>query len=150
VVGAALAVGGRASTDFVRQQATRMGQNLLFPPNVKGWDGEQAWINSNTVMLRFNLGTHLATPGADFVTKPDLENTIKSRGAQSAGEVVDVLADLFLDGRLDVQSRSDIVDFMNTGADGKTAAFVFNHGTYGTKVRPVIHILMATPEYQLA
>jgi uncharacterized protein (DUF1800 family) len=38
-----------------------MGQNILMPPNVKGWDGGESWINANTVMLRFNFGEALAT-----------------------------------------------------------------------------------------
>jgi uncharacterized protein (DUF1800 family) len=150
VVGAVLAMGGRAGTEFVRQQANRMGQTLLYPPNVKGWDGEQAWINSNTLLLRFNLGQRLATPSSEYITKPDLETAIKTRGAQTADEVINCLVDLFLDGRLDAQSRTDLADFMYIGPDGKTTTFAYNHNTYTTKVRPVIHMLMATPEYQLA
>ena len=44
-----------------RSVLSKMGQNLLFPPNVKGWDGEEMWINSNTVLMRFNLGMALAS-----------------------------------------------------------------------------------------
>ena len=29
-----------------------MGQNLFAPPNVKGWPGGEAWINSNTLLAR--------------------------------------------------------------------------------------------------
>ncbi|HTS23856.1 MAG TPA: DUF1800 domain-containing protein [Casimicrobiaceae bacterium] len=29
-----------------------MGQNLFGPPNVKGWPGGEAWINSNTLLAR--------------------------------------------------------------------------------------------------
>lgn len=29
-----------------------MGQNLFSPPNVKGWPGGEAWINSNTLLAR--------------------------------------------------------------------------------------------------
>lgn len=29
-----------------------LGQNLLAPPNVKGWPGGDAWINSNTLLAR--------------------------------------------------------------------------------------------------
>ena len=32
-----------------------MGQDLFYPPNVKGWDGNRAWINTNTLLLRYNL-----------------------------------------------------------------------------------------------
>jgi uncharacterized protein (DUF1800 family) len=33
-------------------QLTTMGQELLAPPNVKGWDGEEKWINSTTLAAR--------------------------------------------------------------------------------------------------
>jgi uncharacterized protein (DUF1800 family) len=32
-----------------------LGQDLFYPPNVKGWDGNRAWINANTLLHRFNL-----------------------------------------------------------------------------------------------
>ena len=37
----------------------RLGQDILHPPNVKGWDGNQAWINANTLLLRYNLPAEL-------------------------------------------------------------------------------------------
>jgi uncharacterized protein (DUF1800 family) len=36
--------------------AAVLGQRLLFPPNVKGWDGGRAWITTSTLMQRGNLG----------------------------------------------------------------------------------------------
>ncbi|CAJ0740688.1 hypothetical protein R76696_03090 [Ralstonia mannitolilytica] len=33
-------------------KAAQLGQNLLAPPNVKGWPGGDAWINSNTLLGR--------------------------------------------------------------------------------------------------
>lgn len=32
----------------------QMGQELFQPPNVKGWDGGRAWINTSTLFLRYN------------------------------------------------------------------------------------------------
>ena len=31
---------------------TQLGQNLFAPPNVKGWPGGDAWINSTTLLAR--------------------------------------------------------------------------------------------------
>ncbi|MEM8834406.1 MAG: DUF1800 domain-containing protein [Planctomycetota bacterium] len=39
----------------------RMGQNLLFPPSVKGWDGERSWINTSTMFVRQNVLNFLLT-----------------------------------------------------------------------------------------
>jgi uncharacterized protein (DUF1800 family) len=30
----------------------QMGQDLFNPPNVKGWEGGEAWINANTLLIR--------------------------------------------------------------------------------------------------
>ncbi len=36
------------------QQMAQMGQELFQPPNVKGWDGGRAWINTSTLFIRYN------------------------------------------------------------------------------------------------
>ncbi len=32
--------------------AAGMGQNLFSPPNVKGWPGQETWINTSTLLAR--------------------------------------------------------------------------------------------------
>lgn len=41
--------------------ADLMGQNLFYPPSVKGWDGGRAWINTSTMFVRQNLLIYLLT-----------------------------------------------------------------------------------------
>jgi len=41
----------------------RLGQDLFYPPNVKGWDGNSAWVNANAMLLRVNLPATLVTAG---------------------------------------------------------------------------------------
>ncbi len=38
-----------------------MGQSLFAPPNVKGWPGGRAWLNTSTVLERDNFAEALAT-----------------------------------------------------------------------------------------
>jgi hypothetical protein len=38
-----------------------MGQDLFQPPNVKGWDGGRAWINTATMFVRQNVAIYLLT-----------------------------------------------------------------------------------------
>lgn len=38
-----------------------MGQNILLPPSVKGWDGGRSWINTSTLYVRQNILTFLLT-----------------------------------------------------------------------------------------
>lgn len=46
------------------QATARLGQDLLYPPNVKGWEGNRAWINSNTLLIRYNMPEELADAAA--------------------------------------------------------------------------------------
>jgi uncharacterized protein (DUF1800 family) len=41
-----------------------LGQVLLYPPNVAGWKEGQAWIDSNSLMLRLKLPAALLNQGA--------------------------------------------------------------------------------------
>jgi hypothetical protein len=42
----------------------QLGQGVFYPPNVKGWDGGQEWINSASLLARANLAWGLAS-GSD-------------------------------------------------------------------------------------
>ncbi len=55
VIGLLRCLLGTTNTQHVAQGLQQVGQGLFFPPNVKGWDGGRAWINSATVLGRANL-----------------------------------------------------------------------------------------------
>jgi uncharacterized protein (DUF1800 family) len=38
-----------------------MGQNVFYPPSVKGWDGGRSWINTSTMYVRQNILAFLLT-----------------------------------------------------------------------------------------
>jgi len=38
-----------------------MGQNIFYPPSVKGWDGGRSWINTATLFIRQNILCFLLT-----------------------------------------------------------------------------------------
>jgi hypothetical protein len=37
----------------------QLGQDLLMPPNVKGWDGGLSWITTNNLLNRYNFAAYL-------------------------------------------------------------------------------------------
>ena len=51
---------GSVPPPAMAQATATLGQNIFLPPNVKGWDGNRAWINANTLLLRYNLPATLA------------------------------------------------------------------------------------------
>jgi uncharacterized protein (DUF1800 family) len=64
--------------DFIKRNSALfiqkvLGQTLLFPPNVAGWDGGRSWIDSSTLMFRLKL------PYIIFRAS-DIEITAKAEG----------------------------------------------------------------------
>jgi uncharacterized protein (DUF1800 family) len=48
----------------------RQGQELFYPPTVKGWDGAKTWLNSTTVLERGNWANDVIWGNADFGLNP--------------------------------------------------------------------------------
>jgi uncharacterized protein (DUF1800 family) len=152
VVGAAWAVGGKVSADFLREQSTRLGQTLLAPPNVKGWPGEETWINSNTMMLRFNFALAIATQrnSNELVRRSELETWLKNKQIKNADDVLTYYSRLLLDGQLPTDAQAKFLDYLNRDARNRPAPFKLTADTINTKVRGLLHLMMTMPEYQLA
>jgi uncharacterized protein (DUF1800 family) len=46
-----------------------LGQDLLAPPNVKGWDGGLAWITTNNLLARYNQASLLVAGDANAMSQ---------------------------------------------------------------------------------
>lgn len=128
-----------------------MGQDLFYPPSVKGWDGGRSWINTSTLYVRQNILAFLLTgkkpQGYDasaeterYDPTPLLDELAKADpGAESdAARVVDYLLMLTL-GRNPEHARKPLLDFVRAGGGRLTP----DH------VRGLLLLITAMPEYQL-
>lgn len=66
-----------------------MGQNLFSPPNVKGWPGGEAWINSNTLLARKQFLDRLARtddapPAMAMMAKADESMPVELKAPKAA------------------------------------------------------------------
>lgn len=61
----------------------QLGQVLFMPPNVAGWDWGQAWINTNTLLTRYNLAGFI-TKGAEEDGNPMEMERAKIKGMAKA------------------------------------------------------------------
>ena len=128
-----------------------MGQALLSPPSVEGWQGGSEWINTGTYVQRVNfVGRILGDP-----TKPGVR-AIVDRIARSAGgselspeELVDVCLDVL--GPLETldSTRVNLVDYASkygrlSFSDEQAASRA------GEAVVALIKLIVSTQEYQLA
>jgi uncharacterized protein (DUF1800 family) len=119
----------------------RMGQDLLNPPSVKGWDGGPAWINAMTVLERANYANRLATAreGSTYVDPAALV-----RDHRTPEALVDYFAEHLLDGDLPASSRAALLDYAREGGDLAADASAADR-----KIRGLAHLVMASPLYQL-
>lgn len=74
--------------------AAGMGQNLFSPPNVKGWPGQEAWINASTLLARKQFLDRIfradeATASTPFAGADDAMRTAAAGPEPSADTAAD-------------------------------------------------------------
>jgi uncharacterized protein (DUF1800 family) len=60
-LGIVRALEGRIGTVVLAATLEGLGQNVFYPPTVKGWDGGTAWLNGQTLLERQNLALALTS-----------------------------------------------------------------------------------------
>lgn len=139
-VGLLRALDGATNLVQLAEGTADLGQSLFQPPNVKGWDGGRAWINSSTLLGRVNLvGKILGASETRFGHGEEgLASAIGAAGATPT-EAVDRLLDLLVAEPIPSAARDSLIDLARD--DGRDRDAV---------LREVIHAMAALPEFQLA
>jgi uncharacterized protein (DUF1800 family) len=151
-------------TGFPITAQQQLGQILFMPPNVAGWDWGQGWINTNTLLTRYNLagfitkgadssGTSMAgertkTPGMAPGPKnmgrgwqgPDYEKIAPRPLRANPAELVDSLAFRFFQNTIPDKARASFVEY----AASKQGVVFTNK-----EVGELCHLMLSTPYYQL-
>lgn len=90
VVRASLETGVRLAPKDLADAATAMGQSLLRPPSVKGWDGGRQWVDSTAWIARQRFAARVAQSfDADTV---DLEGLLPGRSEPAWFDAVERIA----------------------------------------------------------
>ena len=127
-----------------------MGQNVFFPPNVKGWDGGRSWMNTSTLFIRQNLLVYLLTG-----RKPDMYEWQASDIPFDATHLVDHLRQP--DGSVDMASGIEYLLRFNLAQSPsplrlqQVMAFATSRGARldNDRIIAVLALTTAMPEYQL-
>jgi hypothetical protein len=142
----------------------QLGQVLYNPPNVAGWEGGRSWINTNTLLTRYNIAGFLLT--GDVVGKDRNDKKMKMRerlkerkNAQMRKSVVPFDRLVPLDLRADLAALiaalterffhadlpdKDLAKFRDYAKSKESKRFT------DQEVGELIHLMMSTPQYQLA
>lgn len=70
-----------------------LGQSLFYPPNVKGWAGGRAWINSSTLIGRANLIFDLLNDENTKIEGKPIQEWSQSMKSSDSQQWVDSLAE---------------------------------------------------------
>jgi uncharacterized protein (DUF1800 family) len=135
----------------------QMGQVLFAPPNVKGWDGGKSWVSTSTLLFRYNFSNYLINgerrPGAAPLPGrigppppiPEREpvNVAKFIPAElrdKPEELVAFLSRRFFGTSAPEKQRATFTQFLAERAPN----------TGDQTLRDLLHLMMSTPQFQLA
>jgi uncharacterized protein (DUF1800 family) len=122
-----------------------MGMPLFAPPNVAGWPQGAAWINSSSLIARFNYADRLSLSS---ITSDFYADSLKSNGIVANNNDHAAMIEFFR-GRLIQQP-------LTSGESAALGAFLSGVGNsltsdsqYRRKIRGLVHLFMTMPKYQL-
>ena len=127
----------------------RMDQTLLMPPNVKGWDGEQKWINSSTWAARLDFARTLSLLDSDngFGAHLDIERFVPAE-LKDPSRIVDALAEVLLQGELPDEARNVLAGFLVTTDEGRNPDRLRDDDDFRLeKKRALLALMLSLPEY---
>lgn len=122
-----------------------MGQVLFYPPNVKGWDGGAAWLNSQTIITRENFANAVAQNPQMMASAAWLRPALQSMDAKN---VARTLTDAMLQGDASPAAFSELSRYLLDG--GQSALAQLSVENVEERVRNAAYLTMAMPAYQLA
>jgi len=167
----------RAVPGDVPYWLARMGQDILMPPSVKGWDGGPTWISTATLLARFNfvnrivraappkpqmapvMQTALAIAPAANATPapaPPDPNTfaafvpdviVAEAGGLDAHKVLATILSGAVQNDVTADVRETLLGFLN--ATNATLPVPFGPENYQDRVRGVLALVLNLPSNQL-
>ncbi len=134
-----------------------MGQELLQPPNVKGWPGGEHWITSSSLFTRYNTACNLVNgtygEGGGRFAQPSTRPAARPVSPRelfpklpvdcSKEQLVDAAIDHFLQRPINTQKRDVLIKSL-----GDSPLTLGQKGT-DQRVREMLCLLLSTPEYQV-
>jgi len=128
-------------------QLTNMGQTLLDPPSVFGWDWETSWISSSTLLARYSFARSIiqARGGGGSSLRTD---KLFDLGMTNPGAIVDAVSGLL--GVKDYVSGAERTILINYLTDTNTVTPDLTEYDYrNRKLHGLIALVMQSPAYQL-
>ena len=153
-----------APTAFPITGQVQLGQVLFMPPNVAGWDWGKAWVNTNTLLTRYNLAGSLIKGGSGESMRgragigsmlsmnrrrsmagggskrPEFAKIASEEERNETVKLVDSLIDRFFCVEVPAKARASFIDYANSKKD---VSFT------DKELGELCHLMLSTPYYQL-
>ncbi|HWP65750.1 MAG TPA: DUF1800 domain-containing protein [Candidatus Limnocylindria bacterium] len=131
----------------LRDHLENMGQVLMQPPSVFGWDWETAWLSSGTLLARYTFARDIAAMRWDNPTfRPDLLMDLTLTDPDDI--VAAVLGVLAIDDQVDAADRRRLVDYL-TDYGATTSLDLGDWTVRNVKLHGLFALAMQLPAYQL-
>jgi uncharacterized protein (DUF1800 family) len=115
-----------------------MGQQIYAPPNVGGWPGNTAWVNSNAYFARAELARGLVSINSDLTVDPT--EIARADDITTPEEAVDIFLDVLVQSDVPSDYRQTLLNFVGS----------FNGPRdMDGKLRGLVRLIMASPIYQM-
>jgi uncharacterized protein (DUF1800 family) len=125
---------------------SNMGQVLMDPPSVFGWDWENAWVSSATMLARYTFARDLVAARDRGGFRPD---RLIDLSLQSPAAIVDAVAMVLgLQDHLTMSAKDILTDYLTDGGANPTLD-LFDDTTRNEKLHGLFALLMQSPAYQL-
>ncbi len=148
-LGIVRALEGKTGTTAIATTLEELGQNVFYPPSVKGWDGGPTWLNGQTLLTRQNLTLSLtSTEDARFGRRTDPAALAKKHGKKGP-ELVDFFVKLFLQGDVPAESRSRLVEYQKHSEKQTYPVYWTKEDAEDQRVRSLCRLVLTLPEFQL-
>jgi uncharacterized protein (DUF1800 family) len=115
-----------------------MGQQLLEPPDVAGWELGRGWFSTGGMLARMNFAAQLATN-----QKFNLRDAFRGKGA-TPDALLDVALDRLSPAPFTADGRAALIEYINAGG-----TWTGSDTQLATKGSGVVHLIAGSGEYQL-
>jgi uncharacterized protein (DUF1800 family) len=143
----------RTGTTTLAAALQGLGQDLFYPPSVKGWDGAQAWLNAQTLLFRQNLALTLSSSEdrdpRDGVRRPAPFLLALKYGKKTDAELVEFFLRLFLQDDVSPDSRARLLQYQEHAHTLGVPVYWTEQDAAEHRVRALCHLVLTLPEYQL-
>ena len=138
--------GGSYAT--VRDHLTNMGQILLEPPSVFGWDWELSWMSSSTLLARYGFARDLiaSRDGGSTSFRPE---KVMGLDLTDAGDIVDAVATaLGIEDQLAAADRTALINYLTDNSPA-TPLDLRDEETRERKLHGLFGLMLQSPAFQL-